>query len=209
LAVKYTDRYICGMESKAERTRNFIIETTAGIFNTRGYAGTSMSDICEATGLTKGSIYGNFENKEAVALAVFDYNLNKVNRLIGQLMHEATTYYDKLMAYIRVYSRYNGSDFPEGGCPVLNTAIEADDTNALLRDKAARALGKWRKNIEDIIRKGIEAGEFKKDTDPAQTALSILALIEGGIMISKLTNSQASLHKVLQTTEMIIHQIQQ
>ena len=60
--------------TKAERTRNFIIEKTAEIFNRKGYAGTSMSDITEATGLTKGSIYGNFENKEDVALAVFEYN---------------------------------------------------------------------------------------------------------------------------------------
>jgi AcrR family transcriptional regulator len=50
--------------SKAGRTRQFIIETTAPIFNTKGYEGTSMSTLTEATGLTKGSIYGNFENKE-------------------------------------------------------------------------------------------------------------------------------------------------
>jgi TetR/AcrR family transcriptional regulator, transcriptional repressor for nem operon len=180
LELKYTNRYICIMEgelSKAERTRNFIIEATAAIFNTKGYAGTSMSDITEATGLTKGSIYGNFENKEEVALAVFDYNLNKVNSLIGQLIHEAPSFYDKLMAFIRVYNRFKDSDFPEGGCPVLNTAIEADDTHALLREKAAQAFGKWKKNIEELIKKGIQAGEFKKDTDPSQIALSILDLV--------------------------------
>jgi AcrR family transcriptional regulator len=196
-----------GELSKAERTRQFIIEATASIFNTKGYAGTSMSDITEATGLTKGSIYGNFENKEEVALAVFDHNYNKVNKLIGQLVQDAPTYYDKLMAFIRVYNRYSSSAFPEGGCPILNTAIEADDTHALLRDKAAQAVIAWKKNIEEIIKKGIQAGEFKKDTDHAQMALSIIALIEGGMMISKVTNSQASLHKILQTTEMIINQI--
>jgi TetR/AcrR family transcriptional repressor of nem operon len=68
--------------SKADRTRQFIIETTASIFNTKGYAGTSMSDITEATGLTKGAVYGNFGNKEDVALAVFDYNHGKVSGLI-------------------------------------------------------------------------------------------------------------------------------
>ena len=50
--------------SKAEKTKEFIIEKSAPIFNKKGYAGTSLADIMEATNLTKGSIYGNFENKD-------------------------------------------------------------------------------------------------------------------------------------------------
>jgi len=196
-----------GELSKAERTRNFIIETTAGIFNTKGYAATSMSDITEATGLTKGSIYGNFENKEEVCLAVFDYNLGKVNKIIQQRMQAANTYFDKLMAYVTVYDRFSNNSFPQGGCPILNTAIEADDTNVVLKEKAAAAIVKWKKNVEEIIKKGIQAGEFKEITDPAQFALSMIALIEGGIMIAKVTNSQGSFDKILKTVEVLISQI--
>jgi len=190
-------------QSKAERTRHFIIETTAGIFNTKGYAATSMSDITEATGLTKGSIYGNFENKEEVALAVFDYNYNKVWSLTQQQIQAATTYYDKLMVFASLYSEY-GNCFPDGGCPILNTAVEADDTHPQLKEKAAAAIQKWKKTIEDIIKKGIQAGEFKEGLDHSQMALSMIALIEGGIMISKTTNSLGSLKKVLSTVAMLI-----
>jgi len=55
------------MPTKAERTSAFIIERVAPVFNKHGYIGTSMSDLTEATGLTKGALYGNFENKEALA----------------------------------------------------------------------------------------------------------------------------------------------
>lgn len=48
---------------KSERTRQFIIEKVAPIFNRKGYAGTSLSDLTEATGLTKGAIYGNFKKQ--------------------------------------------------------------------------------------------------------------------------------------------------
>jgi AcrR family transcriptional regulator len=61
--------------SKSERTKNYIIEKAAPIFNTKGFAGTSLSDLTEATGLTKGSIYGNFENKEEIAIQVFKYSI--------------------------------------------------------------------------------------------------------------------------------------
>jgi len=193
--------------SKAERTRQFIIETTAGIFNTKGYAGTSMSDLTEATGLTKGSIYGNFENKEDVALAVFDHNCSKMTTAIQQRIQKAGSYYDKLMVYAQFYHSFMRNFHTPGGCPILNTAVEADDTNNLLKDKAAKAILRWKKNIEDLIKSGIAEGEFKADIDYTVTALSIIALIEGGVMISKVTNSPANLDKVLLTVEALINQL--
>lgn len=193
--------------SKAERTRQFIIEKTAGIFNTKGYVGTSLSDLTEATGLTKGSIYGNFESKEAVALACFDYNLSRISAAIQQRLDQAPTFHQKLMVYAQVYHHFSGIPFPEGGCPILNTAIDADDTNNLLKDKAAKAIAAWKKRLIDLIRGGIEAGEFTAHVQPEQLALSIIALIEGGIMIAKVTNNPASLSKVLNTVELLITQL--
>jgi TetR/AcrR family transcriptional repressor of nem operon len=78
--------------SKAERTKQFIVEKTAPIFNTKGYAGTSLNDMINATGLTKGSIYGNFVNKDDVALAAFDYNLKKVDTIIRQEIAACESY---------------------------------------------------------------------------------------------------------------------
>ncbi|QMW03510.1 TetR/AcrR family transcriptional regulator [Spirosoma foliorum] len=190
--------------SKAERTRQFIIEKTAPVFNTKGYAGTSLADLTEVTGLTKGSIYGNFENKEEVALACFDYNLSRINQAVVAQIAEATSYYQKLLVYARFYHSFTRSSFLDGGCPILNTATEADDTNNLLKDKAAKAILGWRKRLTDLIKGGIEVGEFRQDVVVDQMALSIIALIEGGIMIAKVTNTPSSLDKVLQTVEMLI-----
>ena len=50
--------------SKAERTRQLIVQEAAVLFNQKGYAGTSMDDIMRATGLSKGGLYGNFKKKE-------------------------------------------------------------------------------------------------------------------------------------------------
>ena len=147
--------------SKAERTRKFIIEKTASIFNTQGYAGTSLSDLTQATGLTKGSIYGNFENKEQVALAVFDHNYDRILRTTRELINQADTYREKLLIYSKVYHDFMESSFPQGGCPILNTAIEADDTNHLLKNRAADAILKWKENIVKLIQDGSLAGEFK------------------------------------------------
>lgn len=202
-----TDNKMTTKLSKAERTRQFIIETTASIFNTKGYAGTSLNDLTDATGLTKGSIYGNFENKEEVALAAFDYNLSKVKGRIQQHLDQANTYSQKLLVYSDVYRTFFRIPFIQGGCPILNTAVEADDTNNLLKDRAAKALQQWKKGIIDLIKAGVASGEFKEDVEPERIALSMIALIEGGIMIAQATNMPTSLDKVLKTVELLIEQL--
>ena len=66
------------MISKAELTKLHILETVAPIFNKNGYAATSMQDITKATGMTKGAIYGNFKNKEELAISAFKFMVKKL-----------------------------------------------------------------------------------------------------------------------------------
>lgn len=176
---------------KSEQTKAFIIEKTAPLFNSKGYAGTSLSDITEATKLTKGSVYGNFANKDEVAVAAFNYNLSKVNSIFSEEISRRKSAKEKLLAYGEVYSNFENYAFPAGGCPILNTAIESDDTHPELRKRVVAAINNWKKNIVRIIEEGIEKKEFSKETDAEQTALTIIALIEGGIMISKVTGKPA------------------
>jgi AcrR family transcriptional regulator len=171
--------------SKAEKTRQFIVEKTAPIFNKKGYAGTSISDMTEATGLTKGSIYGNFANKDEVALAAFDHNVRKVISMIRAEMDKKKTIREKLLVYADVYN--NTHAFPEGGCPILNTAVESDDTHEDLKKKVVDVLISWKDLIISLLQQGIENKEFREVLDPEQTALSIIATIEGGIMIARVT----------------------
>src|SRR4029453_13340332 len=100
--------------SNADRTREFIIQKTAPIFNTKGYAGTSLSDMTEATGLTKGSVYGNFANKEEVAGAAFDNNWKLSQRAVRSEMDKHKSSREKLLALAGVYENLRGG-FPEGG----------------------------------------------------------------------------------------------
>jgi len=173
--------------SKAEQTKAFIIEKVAPVFNTKGYGGTSLADMTNATGLTKGSIYGNFANKDEVALAVFDFNLQKVQNIIGAEISKYETARDKLMVYVHVYDNFLRHPFPDGGCPIMNTATESDDTHPALKKKAAAAIVSWKDSLVQLIEKGIAAKEFNKHTDAEAKALTIIATIEGGIMITKLT----------------------
>lgn len=197
-----------GTSSKAERTRQYIIEKTAPVFNTKGFAGTSLNDLTEATGLTKGSIYGNFENKDEVALAAFDYNFEKVTAYMKRKILASENAAERLLAYPQVYRDFLKIPFLQPGCPILNTSTEADDTHPRLRERAAAALAFWKKSIENQVKRGIERGEIKKDTRPAEVAVIIMSLIEGAIMQAKVTRKSADLKLAMDYLERMIRDLE-
>lgn len=195
------------MISKAEKTKQFIIEKTAPIFNRKGFAGTSMNDIVEATGLTKGSIYGNFESKDEVALAAFDYNYGMVSSMIKTKMAGKPHNIDKLKVYLSVFSDFVNLPMLHGGCPVLNTAIESDDTHGQLRAKAVGAIENWYAAIEKVITNGIDTGQIKQGTNAKDFAGAFIALIEGGIMLAKVTGKMHGLKAAVKQGEKMIQDI--
>ena len=193
--------------SKAERTRQFIIEKTAPIFNQKGYAGTSISDLTEATGLTKGSIYGNFSNKDEVALSAFDHNYGLIKATIRLEMDKVPDTLDKLRVWLKVFSEVHTNEAFKYGCPVLNTAIESDDTHTELRKKAIAAINNWYSVISEIIKKGQEEGRINADVNHAEFAGAYIAIIEGGVMLAKVTGKMDGLNAVIKQAKKMITDI--
>jgi TetR/AcrR family transcriptional repressor of nem operon len=194
-------------DSKAERTRQYIIEKTAAVFNEKGFAGTSLSDLTKITGLTKGSIYGNFENKDEVALAVFEYNHARVTDYIKSQILSTDHAIERLLVYPRTYRNYLKIPFLRTGCPILNTATEADDTHPPLKEKAADALIFWKKAIENQVKRGISRKEIKPGTNPAEIAVVIISIIEGAFMQAKVTGRTTELNIAMNYLEEIIQSI--
>lgn len=193
--------------SKADRTRQFIIEKTAPIFNRKGYAGTSLADLTEATGLTKGSIYGNFKNKDEVAVAAFNYNFGLMSEWVKERITIEPDPIKKLKVYITIFSNFTENPVLRWGCPVLNSATEVDDTHVELRENVVEAIRKWHSSIVRIVNAGKEQGKINPDVDTDAFAWTLLALIEGGVMLVKVTGKINTLNAVMRHAEKIIDEI--
>ena len=184
--------------SKSERTRSFIIEKAAPLFNKKGYAGTSMNDIMVATGLAKGGIYGHFESKDEIAAAAFEFSLTKVRADLLNTINKHSSALGKLFSILDFYKNYTLKPPVEGGCPILNTAVDADDAYPFLKRKAKSALNDMLNGLEQIIGLGITLKEIKVSVDPRKTAQMIFAQIEGGIMMAKVSDDVGLLNSVLE-----------
>lgn len=190
--------------TKAERTRQLIIERAAPFFNKKGYADTSMSDITAATGLTKGAIYGNFENKDELALKVFDYNLSLLRQGIETAASQKTDAIEKLLAMTDYHRQQYRQVALGGGCPVMNAAIEADDNFPALKKRVKAAIRGWKKQITQMIETGKKQKKIHNKVDAEKYAGIFIALIEGGIMLSKATDDPSCLLNTLELIERII-----
>lgn len=172
---------------RSEKTRQFIIEKTAPIFNKKGYSGTYISDLTNATGLTKGSIYGNFENKNEVALEAFKHNYGQLKTAINERINQVDHSGEKLIAFLDYYIDDHQTIFNRGGCAILNTAVDSDDGNDLLREAVKKSISDWRHKIESILEEGISKEELRR-MDTSRFANKIIGLIEGSIMLAKTMN---------------------
>ena len=172
--------------SKGTQTREMILERTAQLFSRQGYFGTSLADIMHETGLEKGGIYNHFSSKEGLALEAFDYAYGLVQQRVRLALQDKKHAIERLLALIEVFTSLIEDPLVEGGCPILNTAIEADDAQPALRARAARAMDDWRDTFHRIVTKGIAKQEVRSDVDADVVATLFISMLEGAVMLSKL-----------------------
>lgn len=149
----------------------------------------------EATKMAKGSLYVHFADKEELAYSVVDYNLNQffVKATAATDLHRTAK--KKLHAFLDFL--HDPVNHPiKGGCPMLNFGMEADDTNPVIRDKVHVAMNEAKRDIAAIIKKGITDGEFREDWDADEYAIKIFAMLEGGVLMSRV-HQDSSAMKVL------------
>lgn len=181
--------------SKAEDTRNYIIERAARIFNMHGYAGTTMSQLTRAIQMTKGAIYGNFRDKDEIALAAFDYNFNEISEKIRKVIRSKENACDKLIAFANFYLDAFAEICRKGGCPILNAAVDSDNVHEPLKKRVAHAVEEWIRTVTHIVNNGIKHNQINPNIKPEQFASTFVSLIEGGIMLSKTTGNTIHLSR--------------
>lgn len=180
--------------TKGELTRKRIVEAAAPIFNQHGYEGCSLNALMEATGLKKGGIYRHFASKEELAAEAFDHTWDAAWKTRFLHVDEQGDGISKLKQFIANFLERKSP--VTGGCPVLNTAVDADDGNAILRTKVAKALRSWTSRLETYVEEAKKEHLAKSDVDAKAVATLIIASLEGALMMSRIQRSDEPLRLV-------------
>ena len=193
------------MLTKAEQTTLYILETVAPIFNKNGYAATSMSDITEATGLTKGAIYGNFKNKEELAIAAFKFNVKQLMMTIKKHLELSDSPLQKLFLITDFYRNYYDYSKQLGGCPVINVGVDANNQNSLLLKKVRTVIENIQDRVATLVENGIEAGEISDEVNAMEFAKRLDVMIQGAIFMAYTMDDPFYLKTTMNQIDQMIH----
>jgi AcrR family transcriptional regulator len=184
-------------QTKGERTRQHVVEASAPVFNTKGYWGASMRDVLDATGLEKGGVYNHFASKDDLAVAALEYNAHLVGDLIRASLKGRYDAVDRLVAVIEVYRNFAVDPPLPGGCPLMNAAIDADDTHPQLRDRSQELFGDLLDGtLARIVERGLERGQIRPGTDPLAVASVVMSAVEGALMLNHLYDDPTHMDRV-------------
>jgi TetR/AcrR family transcriptional regulator, transcriptional repressor for nem operon len=113
------------MVAKGVETKQKIINKSLQLFSVKGYYNTSINDILEATGLTKGGLYGHFKSKEDIWYAVYDQAVTIWKDIVFKDIRKIDDPLKRIKkALDNDLQNYLGADVFEGGCFFLNMLVE-------------------------------------------------------------------------------------
>lgn len=189
---------------KGEETRQMIIERAAAVLNQQGYHASSLADIMAATGLEKGGIYNHFRGKDDLALAAFDYAVALMWGRLRDGMRGHDHAADRLVGLINAYRDLADNPPLPGGCPLLNTGIEATGTHPELRTRTRNTMDGLRRFIEHVIIRGQARGEIQREVDAVVFAPVLIGAIEGSVLFMRIYGDAQYVHRA---ADHIIHVI--
>ena len=172
-----------------ELTRLIILEKASILFNTQGYKATSLSEICNASNLTKGAIYKHFKDKSELEKEGLKYMFTKMMEDVAVKISNAKGAEKKLYAILKYFESYHSSPPFEGGCPLMNASIEVDDSNPGLKLIVKNIMKTMHDKLCLVINNGIMHKQIRKDTDVRGLASLIISSLEGGVMMIKMMDT--------------------
>ncbi len=174
--------------------RDRLLSTASSLLHERGYTAVSVSDICKASGLKKGSFYHFFQSKHALVLATLDRFADHQRRAMTSPVDRTRPVRDQLVGrFVSMYQTYLLAQQTYGcahGCPVGNLAQEMAHRDAQMRDKLSGIFAEWQAGLARLLRLANEREEMAV-SDPDRAAEALLAYLQGTLLLAKTNNDPA------------------
>lgn len=173
------------MASKGDATKQRILESACSLFYLKGYQGTTIDDILAASGIKKGSFYFHYRNKEVLGYAVFEAYKAKSKTLFQNALYSDGDPIRNLLSLLLNHEKELRFSGYRGGCPFGNLALELADHHPGFRKKLQGVFDHWAGEILAVLQRARKAGKLDRSIDPKQLAYFIVAMMEGGTLLSK------------------------
>lgn len=172
------------MQTRGRETRQHILKESRNLFTVQGFRNTSISEIIAATGVKKGNLYYHFPSKEELGLAVLVDVRDEFFTILDDALAGENPIVRILNSCNAVMAMMEQNSFV-GGCLFGNTALEMTDSNSRFGRIIQEVFSQWKSRVERELRQAVESGLLTSPMPADALASSIIATLEGGIMLSR------------------------
>jgi AcrR family transcriptional regulator len=151
------------MSGKPQFDDSVVIAAAVDVFWRHGYAASSVSELTDATGLSRSSLYQRFADKDGLFLEAIQTYTERALRRMNAV--QADTARDQLEGLLRAFLPDASRTKRPAGCLIARSCNEAEDLSATGRTAAQAAATRQREVLVNILRKGVQNGELSHDAD--------------------------------------------
>jgi TetR/AcrR family transcriptional regulator, transcriptional repressor for nem operon len=172
------------------RTR--LLEAARDVIRARGFAASSIDDLCKAAGVTKGAFFHHFENKEALGIAAARHWAETTSAFFETApYHDLDDPLDRLLGYVGFRKSIIEGELAEFTCLVGTMTQEIYGSHPAIREACAASILGHARTLEPDIAEAMKVRRIKADWTPASLARHTQAVLQGAFILAKATGDRA------------------
>jgi TetR/AcrR family transcriptional regulator, transcriptional repressor for nem operon len=184
------------LTAKGERTRARIVEEAARLIHERGVTGTTLDDVKAAAEVSGSQLYHYFADKEELVQAVIDY---QTSTIVDNQRHANLGTVKGLRAWRNMVVAAAKGTQAKGGCPLGSLGGQIAESDPEARTLVAAGFEQWSTVISDGLRALHADGQLPSDIDPDDLAVTLLATVQGGLLLAQTQRSALPLETAVDT----------
>ncbi|WCL52683.1 TetR/AcrR family transcriptional regulator [Gimibacter soli] len=166
--------------------RSKLLDAALTVIRTKGYAATSVDELCAAAGVTKGAFFHHFKSKEALGVAAADYWSEMTSGLFaGAPYHDHADPLDRILAYVAFRKELLQGGVPDFTCLVGTMVQETYETTPAIRDACDRSISSHAATLEADIEAAFRDRGLTPDWTAKSLALHTQAVLQGAFILAK------------------------
>lgn len=191
-----TDVESRALTNKGRETRQRIVDGAADLVFERGVAGVSLDDVLRATGTSKSQMYHYFGDKSDLIHAVIDRQRDRVLGFHRSALQSLSSW-DDIQRWRDMIVEIQAVHSCRYGCPLGSLGNELAELDEFARAQFSEAFKKWEHILADGLARMVEAGNLRDDANTADLAVSVIASLQGGLLLAEVDRSTRPLEVAL------------
>jgi len=169
--------------------RDKILAAAFQVIRAKGYAATTIDDLCAAAGVTKGAFFHHFKSKEDLGVAAAEHWAQTTGALFAEApYHTPADPLDRVLGYIDFRKAILKGAVPEFTCLVGTMVQEAYDSHPAIRDACKETIFSHAEKLEADIAEAMRVHAIKADWTANSLALHTQVVLQGSFILAKAQN---------------------